>query len=83
MVGGHPGAFLPGAIAVEGKRPTVAVGATGAAGLAVLVSVFYRFNLQGRTPGLSSASVWDAQFLNGGSGAGVLELTKLAYAHRF
>jgi len=38
------GGFIPGAIEVKGKRPSVAVRATGAIGLAVFIIIlFYRF----------------------------------------
>jgi hypothetical protein len=43
LAAGAAGWFVPGAIAVEGKRPSVAVRATGAIGLAVfIVLLFYR-----------------------------------------
>jgi hypothetical protein len=40
---GAVGGFLPGAIAVQGKRPSVAVRATGAIGFTVLVLLIYRW----------------------------------------
>ena len=44
LAAGAVGGFLPGAIAIEGKRPSVAVRATGAIGLAVFIIIlFYRF----------------------------------------
>jgi hypothetical protein len=44
LAAGAAGGFIPGAIAVEGKRPSVGVRATGAIGLAVFIIIlFYRF----------------------------------------
>ena len=44
LAAGAAGGFVPGATAAEGKRPSVAVRATGAIGLAVLIIIlFYRF----------------------------------------
>jgi hypothetical protein len=44
LAAGAAGGFVPGAIAVEGKRPSVAVRATGAIALAVFIIIlFYRF----------------------------------------
>ena len=44
LAAGAVGGFVPGAIAVEGKRPSIAVRATGAIGLAVfIILLFYRF----------------------------------------
>jgi hypothetical protein len=44
LAAGVAGWFVPGAIAVEGKRPSVAVRATGAIALAVFIIIlFYRF----------------------------------------
>lgn len=44
LAAGAAGGFIPGAIAVEGKRPSVRIRATGAIGLAVfIVILFYRF----------------------------------------
>ena len=44
LAAGAVGGFIPGAIAIEGKRPSVAVRATGAIGLAVFIIIlFYRF----------------------------------------
>jgi hypothetical protein len=44
VAAGAAGGFIPGAIALEGKRPSVAVRATGAIGLAVFIIIwFYRF----------------------------------------
>jgi hypothetical protein len=44
LAAGAAGGFVPGAIAVEGTRPSVAVRATGAIGLAVVIIIlFYRF----------------------------------------
>jgi hypothetical protein len=43
LAAGAAGGFVPGAIAVDGKRPSVAVRATGAIGLAVFIIIlFYR-----------------------------------------
>ena len=43
LAAGAAGGFIPGAIAVDGKRPSVAVRATGAIGLAVFIIIlFYR-----------------------------------------
>jgi hypothetical protein len=44
LAAGAAGGFVPGAIAVEGKRPSVSVRATGAIGLAAFIMIlFYRF----------------------------------------
>lgn len=44
LAAGAAGGFVPGAIAVEGKRPSVAVRAAGAIGLALfIILLFYRF----------------------------------------
>jgi len=44
LAAGAAGGFAPGVIAAEGKRPSVAVRATGAIGLVVfIIFVFYRF----------------------------------------
>jgi len=43
LAAGAAGGFVPGAIAVEGKRPSVAVRATGVIALAVFIIIlFYR-----------------------------------------